>query len=264
MLKCPWNIDWVDDEMLLYLTDSEEFGYEGKKLFRAKIGAHKIDNPNPIMEDQQLFVLTFLSYRHRHIGCRVEEVSFRSPLDYDGLSCSASSHIKQMEPTSPPSQTILQQFTCTFKKIPPFDLIFYVKLSTSISNFGHKFVDSAWKEEIWATTSNKQFTDVDFVLEEESISAHRALLSARSPVVAAMFSSGMEECQTGRVYLDDVDPTTFRDFLKFLYTGMLGASTKKDELLVLADKYQVETLIHLCKFATQVNVKDVTDAFFSL
>ncbi len=261
ILKCPWNMDWVDDEMLLYLTDSEDFEYEGKKLFRAKIRAHKVNNPNPVMEDEQLFMLTFLSYRHRHFGCRVEEVSYRFLLN-DGLSASP---IVQMQPTSPPSsQTILQQFNCTFKRVPPFDLIFYVKFSTSVPNFGYKFVDSTWEKELWAETSNKKFTDVEFVLEEESISAHRALLSARSPVFAAMFSSGMEECQTGQVHLDDVDPSTFRDFLKFLYTGMLEASTKKDQLLVLADKYQVETLVHLCKFATQYDVKDLTDAFFSL
>ncbi len=140
--------------------------------------------------------------------------------------------------------------------------IFSVTLESTVANFGHKFVDSTWQGELWASAVNKQFTDVEFLVGDESIAAHRSLLSARSPVFAAMFTSGMQECQTRQVHLDDVDSAVFSDFLKFLYTGMLEPTAKnKKELLAVADKYQVETLKNLCQLDTRFDISDVTEAF---
>jgi len=94
-------------------------------------------------------------------------------------------------------------------------------------------------------------TDVEFLVGEEAFGAHRSLLSARSPVFAAMFASGMKEALTGRVRIEDVNPTTFQRFLKFLYTGMVESSAMDEELFTVADKYGVATLIELCRPATQ-------------
>ena len=52
-------------------------------------------------------------------------------------------------------------------------------------------------------------TDVEFLVGEDSFVAHRSLLSVRSPVFAAMFSSGMKELETGQVHIEDVDLETF-------------------------------------------------------
>lgn len=96
------------------------------------------------------------------------------------------------------------------------------------------------------------------------MNAHRFILTARSPVFAAMFNSGMSECLTGKVRIENVDPTTFRDFLKFLYTGMLEPSADREELFVLADKYQVETLMNYCRPATEpTDVDEFTEVFLS-
>ena len=158
--------------------------------------------------------------------------------------------------------TLFQTFYCSDSFEVPCRIFFYVKLSSMVSNFGHKFVDSTWKEQLWASAVNKQFTDVEFLVGDESISAHRSLLSARSPVFAAMFASGMEETITGQVCIEDADFSTFCDFLKFLYTGTLESSVKKEKLLAVADKYQVETLLNVCKLATKSDISDVTEAFF--
>ena len=96
---------------------------------------------------------------------------------------------------------------------------------------------------------DKTLTDVELLVGNSSFSAHRALLSARSPVFAAMFRSRMKESRTGRVLISDVDPETFTHFLRFLYDGEMGSWDRftKENLFVLADRYEVETLMDLCK-----------------
>ena len=103
-----------------------------------------------------------------------------------------------------------------------------------------------------------------FLVGEEAFGAHRSLRSARSPVFATMFASGMKEADTGQVRIEDVDPSTFKRFLKFLYTGMLEPSADREEIFVLADKYQVETLMNYCRPATEpTDVDEFTEVFLS-
>jgi len=133
----------------------------------------------------------------------------------------------------------------------PFIIYFTVKLRSTIPNFINKLVDSNWSEQLWAAAINSKLTDVKFIVGGTTFSAHRSLLSARSPVFAAMFASGMKEAETGQVRIEDIDPVTFKYFLKFLYTGMIEPSSIDKDLFKVADKYQVETLMELCRPATE-------------
>ena len=133
------------------------------------------------------------------------------------------------------------EFTNPFSR--PIFLTFRVKMKTSVENFTNTLVDSTCSEQLWAAAVNGKMTDVEFLVGEEAFGAHRSLLSARSPVFAAMFASGMKEAETGKVRIEDVDARTFQNLLKFLYTGTLGTSAIDKELFRMADKYQVETLI---------------------
>lgn len=161
-------------------------------------------------------------------------------------------------------ESILQTFAHTDEYGSEFNLKFYVKMVSTVTNFGYKIADALWKDQLWAAAVEKHLTDVEFSVGDESLGAHRFLLSALSPVFAAMFQSGMEEALTGKVRIGDVDPGTFNHFLKFLYTGRIEAAAKKEELLAVADKYQVETLAQLCKLATEPeNMEDITEAFFA-
>ena len=82
-------------------------------------------------------------------------------------------------------------------------------------------------------------TDVQFVAGKESFYAHRSILSARSPVLAAMFTSGMKECLIGQVLIDDVEPSTFRHFMEFVYTGQQGLRGKSSLLLPINIKLKL-------------------------
>ena len=58
-------------------------------------------------------------------------------------------------------------------------------------------------------------TDVEILVGEDAFGAHRSLLSARSPVFAAMFASGMKEAECGQVRIEDVDPVVFLPQIPF-------------------------------------------------
>ena len=66
--------------------------------------------------------------------------------------------------------------------------------------------------------------DVTLIVESEEIRAHNAVLSARSPVFKAMFSHKMVESLEGKVTIDAVPLATFRELLRFIYTGRLSSN----------------------------------------
>lgn len=241
-------------------TRSETFDHRKEKLFRveAKIfkrpGVTK-DHPYPYT-----ISLVFLGLQLDRINCRIREVGYSDDSGNDYWN--EPTKLGEI-PTS--GEHLLQKFTREDNyATPPGSITFHIQLESTLENFDYDFVDSTWKDQIWGAASANKLTDVVLVVGNEFIYAHRFILSARSPIFAAMFKSGMSESQTSKVHIEGVDPTPFRDFLKFLYTGMLEPSADKEELFVLADKYLVETLEDCCKPATQsVDVEEFTKVFLS-
>jgi len=108
------------------------------------------------------------------------------------------------------------------------------------------------------------FSDVILRVDGEEIQAHRALLATQSPVFKAMFEHEMKESTDGIVDIVDTNPEIFKLFLEYCYTSVLPVMQDKDvgQLVILADKYQVESLTvqclrYLCSTLTQENVVDV-------
>ena len=63
------------------------------------------------------------------------------------------------------------------------------------------------------------FCDVNIVVEDQSLAAHRHVLAASSPFFMAMFTSGMAEQIQDQITMHEVDPEIFRVALLFMYTG---------------------------------------------
>jgi len=57
-------------------------------------------------------------------------------------------------------------------------------LVSAVRNYDLTLADSIWTEQLWAAAVDKVLTDVEFLIAGDSISVHRTLLSARSPVFA--------------------------------------------------------------------------------
>jgi len=242
------------------MKSTDAFEYNKEKLFRAQLKTRQFYNGHYV---SHLWMLTLLSHRDQDYGCKVQQVAFS--ISNTGLSTFSSSYWKLLEEKQVPCEKMLQMF-CSgqepySKNDPPSSLSLHVQIINLIPNYDFKFVDSSWEEQIWSATIAKKFTDVEFLIGDQSVAAHRFILSARSPVFVAMFKSGMAEDRTGQVRIDDdVDVNIFRIFLEFLYVGALKSFDGKEELFALADTYQVETLMALCKPAnTEQSTMDVDD-----
>ena len=101
--------------------------------------------------------------------------------------------------------------------------------------------------------TSKSNADVTLNVKRKVISAHKAILGARSPVFAAMFKNDMKEKKTGEVNISDCDFDAFNVFLLFLYSGE-RQFTKCNvcELYKIADKYDVQPLKLMCvEFMTE-------------
>ncbi|GBM32449.1 Speckle-type POZ protein-like B [Araneus ventricosus] len=92
------------------------------------------------------------------------------------------------------------------------------------------------------------FADVTLKCGDISIPAHKNILSARSPVFAAMFANPMEESRENEVDITDIDISILRAFLIYMYTGKTSDLTVSSaaDLLFAAAKYQLQDLKRVC------------------
>ena len=108
-----------------------------------------------------------------------------------------------------------------------------------------------------------QHSDVVFCVQGIEFPAHRAILSARSPVLKAMLQHDMKEKLTNRVDVPDVEPELFKTFLLFIYTGRIQGDLQQlaEQLVPVADKYQVRDLKNNCEkvLIRNLTVENVVD-----
>jgi speckle-type POZ protein len=103
--------------------------------------------------------------------------------------------------------------------------------------------------------------DVTFNVGGQIFSAHRCILSARSPVFRAQFFGPMRSERFNDIEVDDMEPMVFKVLLHYLYTDLLpewddisGYSSEKrpdsaimaQHLLAAADRYSLERLKMIC------------------
>lgn len=95
---------------------------------------------------------------------------------------------------------------------------------------------------------SQEFCDVTFTVGNTEFHGHKVILAANSPVFEAMFKTEMTERIEKTVKIQDVDVVTFEAFLTYIYTGSIAKMEEiVEDLLVVADKYQVLSLRNLCE-----------------
>ncbi|KAL6654201.1 hypothetical protein ACP70R_007666 [Stipagrostis hirtigluma subsp. patula] len=101
--------------------------------------------------------------------------------------------------------------------------------------------------------SSGEGADVTFVVDGETVAAHRWLLAARSPVFKVELFGPMQEKFTNCIRIDDIEARVFKALLDFIYTDSLAEIDDGDEmamlqhLLVAADRYIIERLKLVCE-----------------
>jgi len=88
------------------------------------------------------------------------------------------------------------------------------------------------------------------VVEGQRLACHREILSFRSPVFRAMFAHGTREASRNEITIPDVSLPVAKELLRFIYTDRCSEGaieSQGEQLLAVADKYQVERLRQLCE-----------------
>lgn len=131
-------------------------------------------------------------------------------------------------------------------------------LNPSISSFVIENLRYTMKELYF---NSPEMADITFSIEGKRVYAHKSVLSARCETMAVMFGGQFAEGQTAmsEVEIPDASAECFLALLEYLYTDY-APSEDVDvmELVVLADKYGVKRLLHLCE---SIITKDISKNF---
>ncbi|XP_065209892.1 uncharacterized protein LOC135838187 [Planococcus citri] len=94
---------------------------------------------------------------------------------------------------------------------------------------------------------NHNLADVVLSINGTEYPAHKTILSARSPVFAAMFRHKAKENEENRVYIEDMDEKVVGEMLRYIYTGKCEKLSEfATGLLAAADKYDLVHLKMIC------------------
>jgi len=234
--------------------------FHGEKVFRLCL-KNTTTTTHPI--------LIFLVANLNKIGLRVREVTY-SKQDLESSQRMKEREIKRAKDAG----ESLQLFTIDLPELPVGKCTFHfsICIEGSVPAYCFHLSDRLAKEQLWSASSKSQHhVDVEFVVKDKRFSAHQAILAARSPVFAAEFTKE----KTGRkddegplqiIRIDDVDPDSVQQFLHFLYTGEpITPSLANEEVLKLAERYQLKTLIDSCRAAlTNIDVQQMMSCMSNL
>ena len=93
---------------------------------------------------------------------------------------------------------------------------------------------------------NEDMSDLKILCDEKEFPGHKFILSISSSVFKTMFASNFMETTSKTLPIEDTDAETMEKFLRFLYTDQLKREELDCRLLILADRYQVDSLTHQC------------------
>jgi len=137
-----------------------------------------------------------------------------------------------------------------------------VNISGQMHSAQFKVPDCRLPDDLGQLFESSQFADVTLTCSAREFRCHKAIMTARSPVLAAMFEHDMKERQHNLVEIDDMDPEVMAEMLRFIYTGRApNLDTMAADLLAAADKYALERLKVMCEEAlcNNLSVENVSE-----
>ena len=112
---------------------------------------------------------------------------------------------------------------------------------------------------------NPSFSDWTLNCGGEEIECHRSILGARSPVFETMFEqTGFQESSTHQTQITDIEFSTLKALLKYIYTDIIDPENEHtEELFVAADKYDIQGLRNRCELilAERINEENCAELF---
>jgi hypothetical protein len=99
-------------------------------------------------------------------------------------------------------------------------------------------------EDMKGLVDDSEHADFALVCGGQRFLVHRAILSARSPVLRRMLGSGLREAREGELAVKDLEPEVLGLVIRFIYTGEAGeGDSRLEQLLYAADKYELMDLV---------------------
>lgn len=108
-------------------------------------------------------------------------------------------------------------------------------------------VTTSYASNMRALVNDEEFSDVTFMVEDQPVYAHCAILAQRCDHFAAMFRSGMRESVERKVPIVDISRQVFLLLLEYIYTDHVKIEVETAiELFIAADIYQLGRLRDMC------------------
>lgn len=108
-------------------------------------------------------------------------------------------------------------------------------------------VTTTYSSQMRALVDDEEYSDVTFLVEDQPVYAHRAILAQRCDHFAAMFRSGMKEACERMVPIPDISRRVFLLLLEYIYTDTVKVDVEHAiELYIASDMYQLDRLRDMC------------------
>jgi speckle-type POZ protein len=226
-----WNFEGVEEEPKTIA--SKMILFRGERVFRVGLKNHV-----------QYPILFFMAINLRKIGMKVEDVKY----GYKNVDT-----ITKMTKQDLGDEGNLQLFTMTFPKkfLHTRTFVFQICIVGADPGYSYQLCDRLAKSQLWAAVKDqKHVADVVFIVKDKTFPAHKSILAARSRVFADEFER-IQLDVPHQIRIDGAEPSTVLNFLHFVYTGEPIGTFANEELLKLADIYQLKILANLCYHALE-------------
>jgi RCC1 and BTB domain-containing protein len=108
-------------------------------------------------------------------------------------------------------------------------------------------VTTAYSSQMRALVNDEEFSDVTFLVDNQPIYAHRAILAQRCEHFSAMFRSGMRESIERTILIPNISRQVFLLLLEYVYTDFVKVELDYAiDLYIASDLYQMERLRDMC------------------
>jgi speckle-type POZ protein len=230
-----WILENVGQEPMTIA--SKMISFHGEKVFRVGLKNHA---PNP--------VLFLVAINLSQIGMKVKDVKYG--IQGSGIGPATMKEMTK-EDTGVEGSLHLFKTLLDKKVVGNCTFAFRICIEGNVLSYSYQMSDRLAKDQLWAAFKNQQYLpDVEFIVKDRRISAHGAILVARSQVFAAELKKKQPVKDVPhQIRIDGVDPSTLEKLLYFIYTGETMGTLADEKLLKLAEHYQLSTLSGLCRVA---------------
>ncbi|ODM90555.1 Kelch-like protein 40a [Orchesella cincta] len=164
------------------------------------------------------------------------------PFKLAGLELRTASHVENFEGASK-----ISQFLKKYSNYSGFNITYSIILEWQDLKLTVRKEQSTVLDKL---LSNKLLTDCCIIAENsKEVSCHRSILAVSSDVIYAMLTSGLQESQTNKIDMTDIDEEVVGLLLVHLYGRDINTVAMKEEiaydLLRTAHKYNISSLQEL-------------------